>query len=384
VKDSSSKTFAVGVVSLFALAIIAFGVFLVGREQRFWEGRAIYWLQFSRTNGLQEGAPVALDGVNVGWVNRMRFPPDPTAQYVEVKIALSTSVAPRIRQDTVARIQTLGLLGDKYIELSSGTLQAEPVEVGGLIRSLDPVDYEAILGQSGDIVTNAIEVTALLRQVLTDINKGEGLVGRLVGDRDFGRQFADDLSLTIANIESATHRVDGLFARIEAGEGTLGTLMASEKQIGDILANLETASRDAADFAAKLNQGRGTLARLAADEEFADKTLDSIESASVSIAEIAEKVRSGQGTIGKLVTKDELYNDAEAFIGGGGGGFWKILGRAIGFFLPFSSRRDASNAASGAAPNQPPVAQPAVETEARRPPVRAQAVTTGHDRFRGR
>ncbi|RMD85673.1 MAG: MCE family protein [Candidatus Dadabacteria bacterium] len=372
--ESTTKTFSVGLVALVALTIIAVGVFLVGREQRFWEGRTTYWLQFSRTNGLQEGAPVALDGVNVGWVSRMQFPPDPTARYVEVKISVSSSVAPRIRRDTVGKIQTLGLLGDKYIELTSGTLEAEPVEPGGLIRSVDPVDYEAILGQSGDIVSNAIEVTALLRQVLTDINQGEGLIGRLISDRDFGRQFADDLSLTIANIESATRRVDELFARVQAGEGTLGTLMQSEEQIATILDNLEIASEQAARFASKLNSGQGTLARLASDEEFADKTLSNIERASASIAEIAEKVRSGQGTLGKLVNDETLYNRAESLLGGGGGGFWKLLGRTIAFFLPWSSGNESGTRRPALAPAGAHPSAPAMSP--------AAGAGAGHGRFR--
>ncbi len=387
--ESATKTFAVGVVALVALTIIAVGVFLIGREQRFWEGRTSYWLQFSRTNGLQEGAPVALDGVNVGWVSRMRFPPDPTARYVEVKVAVSSNVAPRIRADTVGKIQTLGLLGDKYIALTSGTLQSEPIEPGGLIRSVDPVDYEAILGQSGDIVTNAIEVTALLRQVLTDINQGEGLIGRLVSDRDFGRQFADDLSLTLANIESATRRVDDLFARIQAGEGTLGTLMASKEQLSTILANLETASDQAAEFATKLNEGKGALARLATDEEFATQTLDNIQRTSVSIAEIAEKVRAGEGTIGKLVNEDTLYKEAESLLGGGGsGGFWKLLGRTIGFFLPFPSRSSQTPAGGASdsgstAPPPPPGLQRGGEP-ASAPAMRSSFgdAGAGHGRFR--
>jgi phospholipid/cholesterol/gamma-HCH transport system substrate-binding protein len=213
VRESASRAFSVGVVSAVALVIIAVGIFLVGSQQRFWNPRVEYWLQFSRTNGLADGAPVLLDGVNIGSVTSMHFPPDPTAHYVVVRVSVADDVAPRIRRDTVGRIQSLGLLGDKYVELTSGTLETEPVEEGGLIRSFDPVDYEALLGQSGDIVTNVIEVTALLRHVLTDINDGEGLIGRLVTDKDFGRQFAEQLRHTIANLESATARIDNTVAR---------------------------------------------------------------------------------------------------------------------------------------------------------------------------
>lgn len=338
-RSRRSKSFSVGIVSLIALAIIGTGVFLVGREQRFWEGRVEYWLHFSRTNGLQEGAPVALDGVNIGFVNRMRFPPDPTARYIEVRVSVSDSVAVRIRQSTVAKIQTLGMLGDKYIELTSGDLSRPPIETGGLILAIDPVDYEAILGQSGDVVTNAIEVTALLREFLIDVNSGEGLIGRLVGDRDFGQQFADDLSLTIANIESATGRLDDIFSRIERGEGAIGALLVGDEQLAAILDSLEVASANAAEFSEQLVRGDGTVQRLLSDEELADRVLTDVEATTSSLAEITAQIRSGEGSLGKLVYDPELYDNANEMVEVDvRGGFWRFLGDFLSFFWPFPAR----------------------------------------------
>jgi phospholipid/cholesterol/gamma-HCH transport system substrate-binding protein len=339
-----SKAFSVGLVTFVALLAIGVGVFLVGSEQRFWEGRAEYRLHFTRTNGLQEGAPVALDGVNIGRVSRMRFPVDPRAQYVEVEISVSNEVISRVRRDTTAKIGTLGMLGDKYIELTSGTLDSEPIEGGGLIRSIDPIDYEEIFGQSGDIVTNAIEVTALLKQTLTDINSGEGLVGRLISDRDFGRQFADDLSLTIANIESATKQLDETFARIERGEGSLGAFMNKENEIDEIVTNLQVASRGMAELTTKVNEGQGTIARLVNDEKFAEDTLGGLSEATTSINEIAGQIRSGRGTVGKLVYDDQLYDDASALVGGTSGGFWRLIGRTLLWFWPFDGQTDTAHA----------------------------------------
>jgi phospholipid/cholesterol/gamma-HCH transport system substrate-binding protein len=342
VSSQRSKALSVGLVALVALFLIGMSVFLVGSEQRFWEGRADYRLHFTRTNGLQEGAPVALDGVHIGRVSRMRFPKDPRAQYVEVAISVSSNVVSRIRRDTTAKIGTLGMLGDKYIELSSGTLDSEPVEDGGLIRSIDPVDYEDLLGQSGDIVTNAIEVTALLKQTLTDINSGEGLVGRIIGDRDFGRQFADDLSLTIANIESATSRLDATFARIERGEGALGVLLQKGDEVDEIITDMQQAAGGIADLTGQLNEGKGTLGRLINDEDLADQALGSLVDATSSINEIAAQIRSGQGTVGRLIYDDQLYDDASSLLGGGSGGFWKLVGRGLLWFWPFDGAADTA------------------------------------------
>jgi phospholipid/cholesterol/gamma-HCH transport system substrate-binding protein len=348
VKSSVSRAFSVGVVSAVSLVIIGVGIFLVGNQQRIWEGRADYGLQFSRTNGLSEGAPVMLDGVNVGGVSSMRFPPDPTARFVEVRISVVEDVMPRIRRDTIGRIQTLGLLGDKYIELTSGSLQAEALTEGELIRSVDPVDYEALIGQSGDIVTNVIEVTGLLKDVLRDIDDGKGLIGRLVSDRDYGRQLAEELRSVITNLESATGRIDHTLERVERGEGALGTLLAADSTLDETLVNLDTASRNVLDFSDKLVHGDGALARLASDDEFADRTLGNLQRASSSIADVADQIRAGRGTLGKLVYDEGLYDDAQSLVGGSGG-LWGMLWR---FIWPFSRSETPQPAAD---PVLPPV-----------------------------
>ena len=354
-----------GLVSLIALVLIGLGVFAIGNEQRFWEGRSNYRLRFTRANGLQEGAPVALSGVYVGSVSRMSFPHDPRAQYLEVEITVSSDVAPRIRHDSFGKIQTLGMLGDKYVELSAGTLDAEQLEDGGLIPSHDPTDYEAILGKSGDIVSNAIEVTALLRDVLTDVTDGEGLVGRLISDREFGRELSTDLSDALANIESATESADRLIERAQHGDAAIGALLDGGDQVRSILANFETSSAEATEFAVSLNEGEGALPRLVTDKEFADRTFARLEDTTSSISHVADAVRNKDGTLGRLIYDDELYRNVNGLFGGGSqGGFWRLLGKTAGFFLPFSGKSaDSAEVLSPPAKAPSSESEPAVATE---------------------
>src|SRR5205823_5884640 len=149
-----------------ALAILMVTTFSLNQEQPFWERKIQYEVHFTRTGGLQTGAPVSLSGVPIGTVVEMRFPPDPAVSHIQVLINVKGDIAPRIREDTVASIRTIGLLGDRYIELSAGAPESPPVPPGGLIASIDPIDIEALAGQGGDIVTNVVEVTASLKDVL--------------------------------------------------------------------------------------------------------------------------------------------------------------------------------------------------------------------------
>src|SRR5581483_6968696 len=163
------RTVRIGLLVATALVILIVTVMSVGQESRFWERKVQYEIHFTRTGGLQVGAPVSLTGVPIGSVGDMRFPPDPSLNYIQVLVNVRGDVAARIRQDSVASIGTIGLLGDRYIELTAGTPEAASVPPGGLISAIDPVDIEAFLGQGGDIVGNIAEVTSSLKDVFQSI-----------------------------------------------------------------------------------------------------------------------------------------------------------------------------------------------------------------------
>ena len=218
------RTVKVGLLVAVALVLFMATVFLLGAQQRFWERKTQYELHFARSGGLQAGAPVSLTGVPVGSVADMRFPPDPAAAYIEVLVNVGSEVAARIREDTVATIRTYGLLGDRYIELTAGSPDRPIVPPGGIIHSIDPTDYEAVLGQSGDIASNIVEVTASLKDVLGSIQRGEGLLGAMVRNRELGEATLTDLRTTMANVQQTTQSLGRFSAASSAAKGLLGRL----------------------------------------------------------------------------------------------------------------------------------------------------------------
>src|SRR5206468_3491153 len=76
----------IGLLVAIALAVLMVTVFSLNQEQPFWERKVQYELRFTRTGGLQTGAPVSLSGVSIGTVAEMRFPPDPALNYIQVLI----------------------------------------------------------------------------------------------------------------------------------------------------------------------------------------------------------------------------------------------------------------------------------------------------------
>jgi len=305
----------VGALIAGALVIFAVGIFILGRQEHVWERKVAYTLEFARTNGLQTGAPVSLSGLPIGSVDWLQFAADPTTNRIVVGVQVDADAASRIRTDTWASIRTLGLLGDKYIELIPGAKEdATPIPPGGRIPSIDPVDMEALFGQSGDIVTNVVEVTTALKDVLQTIQRGEGLLGAMVQNREFGNRTLEDLQGTLSNVRGTSAKLDRILQRVDEGQGLVGHLLQDTKESREITANLQKSTASLERITRRMERGRGAASRLFEDEEYGDRLLTKLDHTVASLEEVARKLNGTQGTLGKLVNDPGLYDDARGLV----------------------------------------------------------------------
>ena len=343
----------VGLLILLSLAVLGGTIFMLGKERRLFENRVNYKIHLSRTNGLTVGAPVSLSGVTVGSVESLTFPQDLRKNFIVVRIKVVGDVASRVRRDTVARIRTHGLLGDKFIELSGGSIQSDPLPPDGLISSVNPIDYEALLGEGGDVIQNFIEVTsslknilktveegkgllgelvasdkaarwvetvdnirsasASLKNILHSVERGEGIVGKLIRDGDAGRMM-DDLKIGLSQMRKATHSLQEAAGKIERGEGTLGTLIQDPDAGREILNNLRSSASNLEVVTRQFREGEGILQRLISDKAYADRVMWDLEQTTRDLALITGKIARGEGTIGALVNDPEIYQDAKEIL----------------------------------------------------------------------
>ena len=306
-----AKETKVGALVLASLVIAGVVIFLLGRQQHLWEHKVDFTLHFARTNGLQTGAPVSLSGLPIGSVDWLHFSAEPGVNAIVVGIQVDADVAPRIRTDTRATIRTLGMLGDKYIELVPGAdPAADAIPAGGRIPSTDPTDYEALFGQSGDIVTNIAEVTTSLKDVLQTIQRGEGLLGAMLRNREFGDRTLEGLQGTITNIKATTATLDHMLQRVDRGEGVFGRLMRDPKLAASLDHSLQSLER----VTHRLEHGQGAAMRLVDDKAYGDRLLAKIDRATDDLAQVADKLNRGQGTLGKLVNDPTLHDESTALV----------------------------------------------------------------------
>jgi phospholipid/cholesterol/gamma-HCH transport system substrate-binding protein len=188
-----SRTVRLGAFILGALVIFGIGVFLIGDRQQLFTRTYRLHAAFDTVAGLDDGAVVRSGGVRVGTVDKIRMPLR-SGEKITVVMKLDKATREVIRKDSVATIETEGLLGGKYVAVSFGSQQSEPVRDGDTIESRPSVEYAELAKKAADVLASAEEAVTALGAIVAKIDQGEGTIGALVNDR----KVAQDLSRTMA------------------------------------------------------------------------------------------------------------------------------------------------------------------------------------------
>jgi len=315
----------VGVMVIASLIVFAVGVFFISGQAGFFTRHYKIKAYFSSAGDLREGAQVRLTGIAVGSVVKVQISPFPEPQRaVEVILEISRKYQKEIRTDSVASVETVGLLGDSYVDITRGSPKQEVVTEGGAVRTAEKADVGAVIQNTNDVILNLRTLSEKLDEITAQIEAGKGSMGKLIYDQ----ALYNKMDSTVGSVQ---HMVD----RLERGEGTLGKLMSDEtiynrsvatldrlNQIMDdvqrgkgslgllisdpsVYNNLKKLTQDASTLIDNINQGHGSLGKLAKDEQLYNRINDTFDRLNV----ITTRIEQGQGTLGKLSTDPSLFNN---------------------------------------------------------------------------
>ena len=307
--ENVRRRFRVGLVVFLALVAFGVGVFMVGERASLFTRKVDYRVRFESASGLTTGNSVRLAGVTVGTVTEVALSERPGDTTVMVAVSIERRMTSRIRTDTTASIKTIGLLGDKYIELVGGSEKAAEIAPGGEIPAAKETGIEKLLAGGEGLLGDLTEIARSLKVILGRTEKGEGLVGQLTSDSAEGRELGSSLNQTLRQL-SAT------LARINSGKTLAGKLLADErygKETGDALQRaIASASRVFGALSADLDNGRGALPALLADPEGKKKVyglIDNLSQAGVSLARVSNDLDKGKGLLPVLLHDDAFAAD---------------------------------------------------------------------------
>jgi phospholipid/cholesterol/gamma-HCH transport system substrate-binding protein len=184
-----SRAARLGAFIVATLAILVTGIFIIGGKQYLFSSTYQLKAQFDNVVGLDAGADVRVGGVHSGTVHNIVLPHKP-GEKVTVVMDLGKTTHEIIKQDSVATIETEGLLGNQFLAISFGSAGSGNVRNGDTIASLPPLEMSdllqktsGILDSSQQAIQNATRAAANLDSISAKIDKGQGTAGALVNDK---------------------------------------------------------------------------------------------------------------------------------------------------------------------------------------------------------
>src|SRR4051812_14005753 len=160
---NQARNLKVGIFVLAGLLFSAVVIFLIGDERRLFSSSVPFRAEFADVQGLKPGAPVQMGGIDIGHVGAVGYGDKVADTTIYVEIQIVKSEAGRIKTDSLAKISTKGLLGDKMIEITKGK-EAESRKPGEIIPSdLSPSIFDRVSGigdKAGAALDEVKKVTA--------------------------------------------------------------------------------------------------------------------------------------------------------------------------------------------------------------------------------
>lgn len=278
---------AVGAFVVLGLLLFAVGLFLIGDRRMLFSDTFEVYAEFSRIAGLENGAIVRVAGMNAGEVNAIHLPASPSAKF-RVRLRVREDLRQLIRLDSVASIQNDGLVGNKFVQVESGTDGSPPVPEGGTIQSREPFDLAHMFQRVNETIDL---VTATITDVKAGVDEALGAVSATATD---AQALVGDIGAELTAVTSTANRVaadvQAMVADVKAGRGSVGKLMTddafyerlktiageAERTVGNLREASESAKRAIDDFRGEKGPVRGVAADLQQSLAAARETLNDL------------------------------------------------------------------------------------------------------------
>lgn len=316
---------------IFASVVLALLLFLMSGTGGFFSTRITLVSFFDNAEGLREGAPVRLNGVDIGNVTAIRIVPDKDKQITPVEIVMKVGTKYRfnLRRDSLTSLDTAGVLGETYIDIDSSQAIAALAQDGDTLPTRVHPDFNEVVRSSQSTLQNMDALLKRADRILAFAESGKGSMGKLIYDP----KLYDQLSQTVGEFNK-------IVDQIAKGEGSLGQLInrddaykkfvATLDKINGVVDDLQQGKGTAGKFlkdpslydnanetianfkqvSADLNAGKGPAGKLLKDEELAKK----LDTTMTKLAALTSELEAGQGTAGKLFKDEALYNNANQML----------------------------------------------------------------------
>lgn len=258
-EQSKDLEIKVGLMIFVSMVMLVGLLLLVGGKDFFkktYEVKA----RFAFTDGLENNAPVRFAGVEVGKVTSIRIIPEEEVDkndiaMVEVTLKIDKDLV--LRQDGRIGLNTMGLMGGRYVSLSPGTMASPAVKPGETLRGEDPLEMARLMEEG--------------REVMTNLKKTSGALGEIISNN---KADIDETIINLRNISKGlSENLEGILVRLEKFlTNSDEILTANREDIRETIKNLKEATDNAREFTRQIKERPSALLWRSKEERVKEKT----------------------------------------------------------------------------------------------------------------
>jgi len=319
----------VGIVVIIASITLGILIFLMSGTGGLFSHKTTLHSYFDNAGGLRKGAPVRLEGVDVGNVTDIVVEPGHGANPVKVTFKVTTRFPGAIKKDTTATMSTAGVLGETFVDLDSRQAKKPEATDGDELPARDQPDFNDVVRASQGTLQNVDILVRRVDRIVGQIESGNGNIGKFIYDDTIYRRLDNTLT-----------QVQTMMSQIQGGKGSVGKLLYSDEMYNKLNVSIDRVNKlidevdkgngtvgkllkdpalydNANQTIAKANQlmadiqnGKGALGKFASDPEFAKK----LDNTMTRLSSIADKMDSPNSTVGQLLTNPSVYNNTDQAI----------------------------------------------------------------------
>lgn len=268
-----SNVLKVGLLGVASLLLLAFFIVRIDRTRWNREKATSFSVWLPDAQGLDDKAPVLLKGVRVGRVTAL----DLSAEGVRAEILVTERV--ELREGTRASVSSVGLLGEKQLDLLPGKADAPPLEPGSVIPGKPSPSLDAVIGTIGDVGEDVKAVTSTVRRAVANEETEakvqevlENLVRISAQLEKAVRVNQGEITRTVEGIRRLSEAAGALATRVNELAGTHGGAVESGvDELGQVARQLRVTSDNLAQVSQRLVDGEGSLGHWVQSDETAER-----------------------------------------------------------------------------------------------------------------
>jgi len=280
----------VGITVFIGLVIFIFFMFIVGSEGNYFTSTYKLRLFVKDVNGLATGSMVTLGGLKIGTVEELEFSRKDEVNGIDVILNLKSKYKNQITEKSISEVKTIGLLGDKYIDITIGQSTERPLSDNEYLPVKASFEIADIAGEVKDVVKDFKATAKSIQKLVDTVNNGKGSRSKFLTS-----------SSLYDETESFMRNLNSLSDKLNNKKGSLGKLLNDDA----LYSNMKDAMNNIENITASLNKGEGSLGKMLKN----DSLYNELNSVTKKINGLMKKTEESNNVVGGMVNDGELYQD---------------------------------------------------------------------------